>query len=88
MIDASDASHGSSMTAACRHALVTTVATAMKTIEARRADLHLAVRPGTDLPVALSVADWLFRSGAADLEFLERHATGVEAFRERVTRPE
>jgi anaerobic selenocysteine-containing dehydrogenase len=41
---------------------------------ARRADLHLAIRPGTDLPVALSVIDALFARGQADLGFLERHA--------------
>src|SRR5262249_42941589 len=33
---------------------------------AARADLHLALRPGTDLPVALSIARWLFESGRAD----------------------
>lgn len=50
---------------------------------ARSADLHLAIRPGTDLPVALAIARWLFENGRADLEFLAAHATGVEAFRER-----
>jgi anaerobic selenocysteine-containing dehydrogenase len=44
---------------------------------ARRADLHLPLRPGTDLPVALSVLRWLFETGAADRAFLARHATGV-----------
>lgn len=48
---------------------------------ARRADLHLAPRPGTDLPLALAVANLLFERGQADLEFLARHASGVEEFR-------
>jgi anaerobic selenocysteine-containing dehydrogenase len=48
---------------------------------ARQADLHLAVRPGADLPVALAVARTLFANGHADLEFLREHATGVEDFR-------
>ncbi|MGH2628125.1 MAG: molybdopterin-dependent oxidoreductase, partial [Anaerolineales bacterium] len=50
---------------------------------AQRADLHLAVRPGTDLPVALSVIRWLFGSGKADERFLAAHATGVEDLRQR-----
>ncbi len=50
---------------------------------ARAADLHLALRPGTDLPVALSLIDWLFRNGRADLRFLEAHASGVDELRQR-----
>lgn len=50
---------------------------------ARRADLHLAIRPGTDLPVALAVARNLFESGAADREFLAAHATGAEELERR-----
>ncbi|HXH07999.1 MAG TPA: molybdopterin-dependent oxidoreductase [Vicinamibacterales bacterium] len=50
---------------------------------ARQADLHLPVRPGTDLPVALALHRYLFESGRADLAFLERHANGVERLRER-----
>ena len=52
---------------------------------AARADLHLAVRPGTDLPVALSVVRWLFENGRADTGFLERHATGTEELRRRAS---
>jgi anaerobic selenocysteine-containing dehydrogenase len=44
---------------------------------ARRSDLHLALRPGTDLPVALAVIRWLFTNGRADRTFLAEHATGV-----------
>ncbi len=50
---------------------------------ARLADLHLPVRPGTDLPVALAVHHYLFEHGLADLAFLAQHARGVEAFRAR-----
>jgi len=50
---------------------------------AQRADHHLALRPGTDLPVALSILRWLFAEGAADLDFLASHASGVEALRRR-----
>ncbi|HET7451867.1 MAG TPA: molybdopterin-dependent oxidoreductase, partial [Thermoanaerobaculia bacterium] len=48
----------------------------------RRADLHLAVRPGTDLPVALALIDRLFETGRADGGFLAAHATGTERLRE------
>jgi anaerobic selenocysteine-containing dehydrogenase len=50
---------------------------------ARQADLHLSVRPGTDVAVALAVIRWLFASGHAAMDFLARHATGVERLCER-----
>jgi anaerobic selenocysteine-containing dehydrogenase len=49
---------------------------------ARLADLHLPVRPGTDLPVALAVIRDLFERGSADLAFLASHATGVDELRQ------
>jgi anaerobic selenocysteine-containing dehydrogenase len=57
-----------------------------RTPAARLADLHLAVRPGTDLPVALSIIHWMFEQGHADLKFLAEHATGVEELRRRASR--
>lgn len=53
------------------------------TTVARQADIHLMIRPGTDLAVALAIHRHLFESGAADLAFLEAHATGWERLRER-----
>jgi anaerobic selenocysteine-containing dehydrogenase len=53
---------------------------------ARRAELHLAVRPGTDLPVALAMIHALFARGHADREFLAKHATGVEELAIRAAR--
>jgi anaerobic selenocysteine-containing dehydrogenase len=49
---------------------------------AGHADLHLAVRPGTDAVVALALIRELFRTGRADLAFLEEHATGAGALRD------
>jgi anaerobic selenocysteine-containing dehydrogenase len=57
-----------------------------KTPLARRADLHLAVRPGTDLPVALAIIHALFERGHADLAFLDRHAAQVDTLRTRAAR--
>jgi anaerobic selenocysteine-containing dehydrogenase len=50
---------------------------------ARQADLHLAVRPGTDVVVALALHRHLFESGAADTAFLTAHTTGAAQLRER-----
>ena len=50
---------------------------------AKQADIHLAVRPGTDLAVALSIHRFLFEEGHADKAFLQTHARGAERLRER-----
>ena len=53
------------------------------TTVARQADLHLAVRPGSDLPVALSLHRYLFEEGHADRRFLDAHANGAAQLREK-----
>jgi anaerobic selenocysteine-containing dehydrogenase len=53
---------------------------------ARRADLHLALRPGTDLPVALAAIHALFARGHADRAFLDRHAVEVDELRIRAAK--
>jgi len=53
---------------------------------ARRADLHLALRPGSDLPVALAMIAALFARGHADRGFLAAHATGVDELAARAAR--
>jgi anaerobic selenocysteine-containing dehydrogenase len=50
---------------------------------ARLADLHLALRPGTDVAVALAMHRHLFEHGLADAAFLATHATGADRLRER-----
>jgi anaerobic selenocysteine-containing dehydrogenase len=50
---------------------------------ARRADLHLAVRPGADLPVALAIINALFARGHANEAFLAAHAVEVGELRQR-----
>jgi anaerobic selenocysteine-containing dehydrogenase len=44
---------------------------------ARQADLHLAPRPGTDLPIALALHRFLFEGGLADERFLDTHTRGA-----------
>ena len=48
---------------------------------ARIADLHLPVRPGTDLPVALALICNLFDKGRADEAFLRDRTTGAAELR-------
>ena len=50
---------------------------------AKQADIHLAVRPGTDLPVALAIHRYLFEEGHADTSFLAAHTRGADRLRER-----
>jgi anaerobic selenocysteine-containing dehydrogenase len=50
---------------------------------ARQADLHLPVRPGTDVAVALAVHRFLFDHGYADERFLADHTLGADRLRER-----
>jgi anaerobic selenocysteine-containing dehydrogenase len=47
---------------------------------AEQADLHLALRPGTDVVLAWALAAELERSGGLDRAFIERHVEGFEAF--------
>lgn len=51
-----------------------------RTVVARQADLHLAVRPGTDVVVAWAIAAELERRGGLAQGFVERHVAGAEAF--------
>jgi anaerobic selenocysteine-containing dehydrogenase len=50
---------------------------------ARQADIHLAVRPGTDLPVALALHRYLFEEGRVGAAFLHAHTRGADQLREK-----
>lgn len=56
-----------------------------RTQVAKAADLHLAPRPGTDLALALAVANWMFERGHAAREFLEEHCTRADEFEMRAS---
>jgi anaerobic selenocysteine-containing dehydrogenase len=53
------------------------------TQHARAADIHLPVRTGTDVVVALAIHRHLFESGAADERFLAEHTHNADKLRER-----
>jgi anaerobic selenocysteine-containing dehydrogenase len=50
---------------------------------AEKADLHLALYPGTDGALALGVMHVVFRDGLEDRDWLERYTVGHEDLRER-----
>ena len=50
---------------------------------ARSADVHLPVRPGADVVVALAIHRHLFTEGHVDERFLREHTKGADALRER-----
>ena len=49
----------------------------------RAADLHLQVKPGTDVAVAMAIHRHLFKAGFADERFLQMHTTGAADLRAR-----
>jgi anaerobic selenocysteine-containing dehydrogenase len=52
----------------------------VRTLGPTDSDLHLPVRPGTDLPLALALARCWREWGRLDMTFLAANADGVEAF--------
>ncbi|HYM25310.1 MAG TPA: molybdopterin-dependent oxidoreductase, partial [Vicinamibacterales bacterium] len=50
---------------------------------ARSADIHLAVKPGTDVAVALAIHRYLFVNGHTDEAFLKEHTQGADQLRAR-----
>jgi anaerobic selenocysteine-containing dehydrogenase len=53
---------------------------------AEQADLHVALKPGTDVVLAWALTNELERAGALDREFIARHVQGFDAYMERVRR--
>jgi anaerobic selenocysteine-containing dehydrogenase len=47
---------------------------------ANQADVHLAVRPGTDVVLGYAIASWLVDNGHVDRDFVDRHVIGFEDF--------
>ena len=56
----------------------------LRTRTAAASDEHIAIRPGTDAALALSIMHVLFRDGLEDRGYLEEMTLGWEALRERV----
>ena len=56
-----------------------------RTSLAKQADLHLPVKPGTDVVVALAIHRFLFEHGFADESFLAEHTRGADRLRDRAS---
>ena len=52
---------------------------------AKRADIHLAVRPGTDVAIALAIHRFLFEHGFADVAFLTKWTHHADELRQRAS---
>jgi anaerobic selenocysteine-containing dehydrogenase len=57
-----------------------------RTKVAEQADLHVALRPGTDVILAWAVTNLLERRGGLDQAFIRAHVEGFDAYMERVRR--
>jgi len=68
--------------AAKRHGAKLVVVDPRRTQVAEQSQLHLPVRPGTDVVLAFGVAVELERIGGLDLAFIERHVAGAGPFME------
>ena len=55
----------------------------IRTKTARAADVHLALRPGSDAALALGAMHVLFAEGLSDDSFLAEHTTGADELRAR-----
>lgn len=60
------------------------VADPRRTETAEMADLHLALRPGSDVALYHGLLHILLQDGLVDLSYIARHTSGFEALRERV----
>ena len=56
-----------------------------RTSLAKQADIHLQIRPGTDVAVALSIHRFLFENGFEDETFLAAHTRGADQLRARAS---
>jgi anaerobic selenocysteine-containing dehydrogenase len=54
-----------------------------RTRTARTADWHLAIRPGTDVPLALGLMNYIIENKLYDEAFVAAYATGFEELRKR-----
>ncbi len=55
-----------------------------KTATAKVADLHLAIRPGSDVDLLYGMGHLLLKWGAIAPDYIAQHTVGFEAFRDRV----
>lgn len=64
-----------------KRGLKTVVIDPRRTTTAEQADLHLQIRPGTDIDLLNLVAQRLIRDGKCDKTFIKEHIEGFESYR-------
>ena len=57
----------------------------IKTDTAKRADCHISPRPGTDVVLAMALANILIQNGLVDMEYVSKHTQGFEQFSARAS---
>lgn len=55
-----------------------------KTQTCQLADIHLQLKPGTDITLYHALGRCLIESGAVDQDFVDKHTDGFEAYKEKV----
>ena len=56
-----------------------------ETVTAKEADVHLALRAGTNVPVLNGLLNLIIQAGQIDLAYIEAHTVGFEALRQTVS---
>jgi anaerobic selenocysteine-containing dehydrogenase len=74
------------ISAARKHGAKLVVVDPRRTQVARHADMHVPIKPGTDVVLAWALAAELERIGGLDDDFMARHVVGAEAFLEQARR--
>ena len=57
----------------------------IKTDTAKRADYHISPRPGTDVVLAMALANILIKNSLIDIEYVSKHTQGFEEFSTRAS---
>jgi len=57
----------------------------IKTDTAKRADYHISPRPGTDVVLAMALANILIKNSLIDIEYVSKHTQGFEEFSARAS---
>ena len=75
---------GGMVTGALRDAEKTIVIDPRATSAAKKSDLHLRLRPGTECALLLAMLHTIIKEEAYDAEFVERYCSGFEALRQHI----
>ena len=78
--------HGQIVREAIENGAKLVVIDPIKTITARKAHVHLRPRPGTDVALAMCVANYVIQNDLVDNEYIKNHTVGIEKFKLRAAK--